>query len=176
VRELGTFLVVTDVRRANGAAVTTAALAFAALAGAALALGKGILWVVALVLGPATFFFTRSRARARLPRGRVELEEDARLGQVLTMRRVEVALHRVPLAKARVLGRTLALGDGTFARTQVAVLWDEGAFAAKLAVPFQAAPADVEGQLPAVYELDRDASRALDALSYDIRSLSERRG
>lgn len=171
MRELGTFLVVTDVKRANGAAVTAAALAFAASGGAAFALSRSILWVVAVVLAPLTWAFTRSRARARLPQGRVEIEEDPRLGPVLTMRRLDVALHRVPLRNARVLGRSLALGDGTFARVQIAVLWDEGAFAAKLAVPFQAAPADVEGSLPAVYELDRTASRAFDALSYDASRL-----
>ncbi len=165
--ELGTFLVVTDVKRANGVALTVAAAVFAIAAGAAFALSWGMLWVVAIVLAGLAWALARRRARSLLPVGRVELDDDPRLGPVLTMRRLELALHRVPLREAKVLGRTLALGGGDFARVQIAVLFDAGAFAVDLAVPFQPAPGDTEGRLPAVYELDRKASRAFDALSYE---------
>ena len=165
--ELGTFLVVTDVKRANGAALTVAAIVFAITAGAAFALGRGLLWALAVLLAGVAWALARRRARSLLPVGRVELDDDPRLGPMLTMRRLDAALHRVPLREAKVLGRTLALGGGAFARVQIAVLFGEGAFAVDLAVPFQPAKEDVEGRLPAVYELDRKASRAFDALSYE---------
>ena len=50
------------------------------------------------------------------------------------------------------------------------VAWDDRSIVGNLAIPFRAAEGDIEGVLPADYDLDRTASRAFDALSYEAKS------
>jgi hypothetical protein len=54
---------------------------------------------------------------------------------------------------------------------QIEVTWEGRSICCNLAVPMRPADTDVEGIAPAQYDLDRTASRALDALSYEVKEM-----
>jgi hypothetical protein len=156
-----------DRKRAKNAALTTGAVVFAAGAGASLRLGHYRWFLASILLGVVAYFVQRRVATARAPKGVLDLEDDSRLGVMLTLRRRGHTLYRVPLKEATIIGRTRTLSVGAV-RMQIEVRWPDGVFVASLAVPFRGAPFDEEGVLPSTIDLDRTASRALDALSYEV--------
>jgi len=161
--KLGTFVLATDVRRTRSAAVFPAALAFCALLGLALAVHRWSLIALAIASFVAVYFLDRRRRTNAIVRGEILLD-----GDDLLLRRKDVTIHRVPLEGAKIVGRTLRIGENQWARVQVVVEAGERAIVAKLAVPFQPGPIDVEGPLRPTIELDREGSRAFDAL-HEIR-------
>ncbi|MBI2391371.1 MAG: hypothetical protein HYV09_17405 [Deltaproteobacteria bacterium] len=170
--DLGTFVLASESRRAKSAAVFAAALVVCAVLGAAAALGR--LWVAAVapIAGAAAFAFESRRRDRSVVRGDLLLE-----GDVLLLRRKDQTIFRVPLADAKIGGRTLRVGADQWARVQVVVEIPETddaparAIVAKLAVPFRPGAADVEGPLPPTILADRQGSRTFDAL-HDLRKRS----
>lgn len=156
---LGTFVLATESRRAKSAAVFSAALALCAVLGAAFALKHVPLAMTSPLAGIAVYILDRKRRLEGIVRGEILLDDG-----VLLLRRKDVTFHRVPLAEARIAGRTMRVGEDLWARTQVVVEHGERAIIAKLAVPFRAGPIDTEGPMRATIELDRAGSRTFDAL------------
>ena len=167
IRGLGGFTTVADRKHARRVALTSGLLLFAIGAGASLRLGNFYGFLASAVAGALAFAVHRQLAIARAPKGTLDLEDDSRVGVVLTLRRGGDLLFRVPLKQAKIVGRTRAMRVGAV-RFQLQVQWDDGVFVGSLAVPFRGATDDVEGVLPTTIDLDRMASRALDALSYEI--------
>ncbi len=165
-RDLGGFTTASDRKKARNAAFTSAAVMFAAGAAASLRLGRYLWFLGSLALAMVTYFLHRRIAMSRAPKGVIDLEDDARLGVMLTLRRRGHTMYRVPLQQATIVGRTRQLSVGPV-RLQIEVRWPEGSFVASLAVPFRGAKGDMEGVLPTNIDLDRTGSRALDALSYE---------
>jgi hypothetical protein len=91
---------------------------------------------------------------------------------VLTLRRDGPGV-RVPLSKATLVGRGRTLATVGLVRLQIEVKWDDRSICCNLAVPVRAAQGDVDGIVPAQYDLDRTASRALDALSYEVKEMTK---
>lgn len=156
---LGTFVLATDVRRTRSAAVFTAALVFCALLGVAVAVHRWSLIALAVASFVAVYLLDRRRRTNAVARGEIILD-----GDELLLRRKDITLFRVPLDEAKISGRTLRVGPDQWARVQVVVEGGERAIVAKLAVPFQPGPVDIEGPLRHTIELDRDGSRTFDAL------------
>jgi hypothetical protein len=157
--DLGTFVLATDVRRAKGAAVFSAALALCAVLGAAAALRHWPLASVSPLAAIAVYMLDHKRRYQNLARGEILLD-----GDTLLLRRKEITFHKVPLGEAKIVGRTLRVGPDQWARVQVVVEHEGRAIIAKLAVPFQPGPVDTEGPMKATIELDRQGSRTFDAL------------
>ena len=166
-RDLGGFTTVQDRTRAKSAALTSALVLFAAGAAFSLRLGYYRWFLASIVTSIATYFVHRKIAIARAAKGVVDLEDDSRQGVMLTLRRRGHTLYRVPLKDAKLVGRTRAMSVGAV-RLQMEVRWPDGSFVAALAVPFRGAKGDEDGVLPSTIDLDRTASRALDALSYEV--------
>ena len=167
--DLGTFVLASESSRARSAAVFAAALAVCATLGAAAALGRWSIAAASPVVGGLVFALDdRRRARA-VVRGELRLE-----GDELLLRRRDQTIYRIDLASARIVGRTLRVGDDQWARVQVVVetpATDDSpgrALVAKLDVPFRPGPIDVEGPLPPTIMVDRRGSRTFDALQ-DLR-------
>ncbi|MGZ5967908.1 MAG: hypothetical protein ACXWP4_09590 [Polyangiales bacterium] len=157
---LGTFALASDTNRAKSAAVWTAALVLCAVLGAALGTK---LWAIAFVApfaAAAAYVVDRRRRLAAVPTGVITLEDG-----VLAFLRGDRTIHRLKLDEARVSGRALKVGNER-ARIQVVIEFEDRAIVGKLSVPYKAADADEEGALPTTIELDRQGSRAFDALSY----------
>jgi len=161
--QLGTFVLATDVRRTRSAAVFTAALVFCALLGLALAVHRWSLIALAVLSFIAVYFLDHRRRTNAIARGEIVLE-----GDDLLLRRKDITIHKVPLDGAKIVGRTMRVGPDQWARVQVVVESGDRAIVAKLAVPFQPGPIDVEGPLRHTIELDRQGSRTFDAL-HEIR-------
>lgn len=173
--DLGTFVLASESRRAKSAAVFAAALVVCAVLGAAAALGRWWVVAVAPIAGAAVYLLDSRRRDRAVARGELVLE-----GDTLLLRRKDQTIFRVPLAEAKISGRTLRVGADRWARVQVVVeiaATDDSparAIVAKLAVPFRPGPADVEGPLPPTIVTDRQGSRTFDAL-HDLRKrLTER--
>ena len=166
-RDLGGYTTLADRKRARGSAMTSAAVLFAAAAAVTLRLGRHELFLAAGALALLVYFIHQRIAMARTPRGVIDLEDDAQEGVVLVLRRRGVGT-RIPLARARMVGRTRTLTTVGPVRLQIEVTWDDKSMVATLAVPFRGGEGDVEGVLPTNVDLDRTASRALDALSYEL--------
>jgi hypothetical protein len=159
--DLGTFTPVAEIRRGVAGAFFFALLAFAAFGGAGLAVGRWSIGLLAPVAATAVFLIDRRRRRRAVAAGIVELDREE-----LVLRRGDRVLHRLRLRDARFVGRTQSAGSER-ARLQIVVIAGERAIVAHLAVAFRAADGDEDGLLPATIELDRKASRAFDALSYE---------
>ena len=162
---LGSFVLASESRRVKGAAVFSAALALCAVLGAAFALRSFALAVASPLAAIAIYMLDEKRREKAMVRGEILLEDG-----VLSLRRKEITFHRVPLAEAKIAGRTLRVGPDRWARVQIVVEHGDRAIVAKLAVPFQPGPIDTEGPLKATIELDRIGSRTFDALN-DLRKL-----
>jgi hypothetical protein len=160
---LGTFVLATDVRRTRSAAVFTAALVFCALLGLALGVHRWSLIALALLSFVAVYLLDHRRRTNAIARGEIVLD-----GDDLLLRRRDITIHRVPLDDAKIVGRTLRVGPDQWARVQVVVESGDRAIVAKLAVPFKPGAIDVEGPLKHTIVLDREGSRAFDAL-HEIR-------
>jgi hypothetical protein len=158
--QLGTFALSSDIKRATSAAGFTAALAFCAIAGAAFGTRHFIVALAAPFVAVFAFLIDKKRRVDGVPRGSIDLEDG-----VLSFRRKEQTIHRVKLSEATVSARAIKLGNQRM-RTQIAIAFGDRAIVGKLEVPFQAAETDEEGLLPSTIELDRQGSRAFDALSY----------
>lgn len=163
---LGSFVLATEARRAKGAAVFSAALALCAVLGAAAALRHWPLATFSPLAAYAVYRIDHKRRADKMARGEILLDDG-----VLLLRRKDVTFHRVPLAEAKISGRTLHVGPDQWARVQVVVEHNGRAIIAKLAVPFQPGPIDVEGPMKPTIELDRQGSRTFDALN-DLRRRS----
>lgn len=161
--DLGSFVLVTEARRAKGAAVFSAALALCAVLGAAAALRHWPLATVSPLAAVAVYLLDHKRRYKNIIRGEILLDDD-----VLLLRRREITFHKVPLGEATIVGRTLRVGPDQWARVQVVVEHEGRAIIAKLAVPFQPGPVDTEGPMKPTIELDRQGSRTFDALR-DLR-------
>ena len=169
-RDLGGFTTVADRKEARRVALVTGGVVFGIGGGATLRLGRFDLFLASIALGVAAFFVHRAIAMRRMRKGTLDVVDDDELGVVLTLKRDGPGV-RVPLSRAQIVGRTRTLATVGAVRFQIAVTWEGGAFVANLAIPFRADAGDVEGVLPAQYDLDRTASRALDALSYEVLEL-----
>ncbi|GAC1573667.1 MAG: hypothetical protein NVS3B20_24460 [Polyangiales bacterium] len=167
IRDLGGFTTAADRRHARTVGFTSGVVVFAIGAAVSLRLAHFYLFAASIVAGLIASALHRRFALSRTPKGVIDLEDDARLGVVLSLRRREHTLHRVPLKHAKFIGRTRKLGVGPV-RLQIEVRWDESSLVAALAIPFRGAIFDVDGVLPSAIDLDRTASRAFDALSYEV--------
>jgi hypothetical protein len=163
---LGSFILATDARRAKSAAVFSAALALCAVLGAAFALKHWPLATFSPLAAIAVYLLDRNRRIKNTVRGEILLDEG-----VLMLRRKDVTFHKVPLADAKISGRTLRVGPDQWARVQVVVEHGDRAIVAKLEVPFQPGPIDTEGPMKHTIELDRIGSRTFDALN-DLKKRS----
>ncbi len=159
MRELGTFVLAKDVKRASGAAAFAAALVFSAFVGAGLGTSRWSVGLLAPVAALAVWLVERRRRQNAIQRGAVLLDE----GHVV-LRRGDRTIHRVPVKGATITGRTL-LDRGQRARVQIVVAHGERALVAQLAVAFQPEERDEDGPISPTIELDRTASRAFDAWS-----------
>jgi len=171
-RDLGGFTTVADRAKAKGEAALGAGVLFVAGAAAALRLGRYPILLAAAAIALVVYLVHRRVVLRRLKTGVVDVVDDAELGVVLVLRRDGPGV-RVPLSKATLVGRGRVLATVGLVRLQIEAKWDEGSVVCNLAIPFRAGPDDVEGILPAQYDLDRTASRALDALSYEVKELAK---
>ena len=170
-RDLGGYTTLADRKEAGRIAFLSGGLVFAIGAAASLRLGQFLWLVVSLVWAFIVYFTHRRFAMARAPKGMVDLVDDDEQGVVLVLKRKGPGL-RIPLEGAVIRGRTRTLATVGPVRLQVEVKWGERSIVGNLAIPFRAAEGDVEGVLPADYDLDRTASRAFDALSYETKAPS----
>ena len=171
-RDLGGFTTVADRKVAKRAATFSGGLVFAAGAAASLRLGNYTMFLGVIALALVVYFVHRRVALSRMRKGSLDVEDDKELGVVLTLRRDGPGV-RVPLSKATLIGRGRKLATVGLVREQIEVRWGEVTICCNLAVPMRPAEGDVEGIAPAQYDLDRTASRALDALSYEVKELAK---
>jgi hypothetical protein len=171
-RDLGGFTTVADRREAKRAATFTGGLVLAVGAAVALRLGHYPLFVGVIALAAVVYFVHRRVALARMRKGSLDVEDDKDLGVVLTLRRDGPGV-KVPLAQATMIGRGRKLATVGLVRLQIEVVWEGRSICCNLAVPVRPAEGDIEGIAPAQYDLDRTASRALDALSYEVKELAK---
>ena len=173
-RDLGGYTTLADRKEAARVAFISGGLVFAIGAAASLRLGQFLWMPIALFWAFAVYFAHRRFAMKRAPKGTVDLVDDDELGVMLVLHRKGPGL-RIPLDRATIRGRTRTLATVGPVRLQIEVKWGEQSIVGNLAIPFRAAEGDIEGVLPADYDLDRTASRAFDALSYEA-SASQRNG
>jgi hypothetical protein len=171
-RDLGGFTTVADRKTAGRAATLSGGLVAAAGAAAALRLGNYPMFLGVIAVALVVYFVHRRVALSRMRKGTLDVEDDAELGVVLTLRRDGPGV-RVPLSKATMIGRGRKLATVGLVRLQIEVTWEGRSICCNLAVPVRPAEGDVEGIAPAQYDLDRTASRALDALSYEVKELAK---
>jgi len=169
-RDLGGFTTVADRKEARRAAIFSGGLVFAICAAVTLRLSRFDLFVGGAMLAAVVFIVHRRLATSRMRKGTVDVVDDAELGVTLVLRR-DGPGARIPLEKAQIVGRTRTLATVGPVRFQIEVKWDDKSIVCNLAIPFRAGEGDVEGILPAQFDLDRIASRALDALSYEVKEL-----
>ena len=168
-KELGTFTTVSDRKEASRVASLTGGVVATAGAAFSLRIGRWELLIASLIAGVVVYFVHRRIAMARTKRGVVDIVDDDELGVTLVLARSGPGV-RVPLTRATIVGRTRTLASAGPVRLQIEIRWETGAIVANLAIPFRGAEGDVEGVLPADYDLDRLASRAFDALSYEAKA------
>ncbi len=166
MRLLGTFLTDADHRRASRNGFLVGGLLFA-VTGAIGARTIGVLgFGGAVVVGLAVWFFARHALVARTERGVVMLENEGGADEELVLTRKGPGI-RVPLAEATFVAHIREVPGAGRVRLQIELQWAGKSIVALLAVPFRGAPDDQEPMSKRVdYHLDRDASRAFDALSY----------
>jgi hypothetical protein len=169
VRDLGGYTTLADRKEAARVAFISGGLVFAIGAAASLRLGQFMWTPIALVWAFIVYFMHRRFAMKRAPKGTVDLVDDDEQGVMLVLHRKGPGL-RIPLSQAIIRGRTRTLATVGPVRMQIEVKWGERSVVGNLAIPFRAAEGDVEGVLPADYDLDRIASRAFDALSYESKA------
>lgn len=171
--QLGGFTTVADRKEAKRAATFSGGLVFAVGAAVTLRLGRFDLFVAAAALALVVYFVHRRVALSRMRKGSLDVVDDPELGVVLTLRR-DGPGARVPLSQAKIVGRTRTLATVGPVRFQIEIAWENKRIVCNLATPFRAGEGDVEGVLPAQFDLDRTASRALDALSYEVKEMRAR--
>lgn len=163
--DLGTFVLASESRRARSAAVFAAALVLCAILGAAAALGRWSIAIVAPVAAGLVFVLDDRRRARGMVRGDLLLD-----GPDLLLRRKDQTIYKIDLRSAKISGRTLRVADDQWARVQVVVetpATDDTparAIVAKLEVPYRPGALDVEGPLPPTIVVDRQGSRTFDAL------------
>lgn len=182
---LGQFYRVVDQRRAARGALRYGLGAFA-LIGIVAGVGRAWLFLIAALLaGVAVYYGARRLLLRRLTPGQVMLRSAGKRRLLVLLYDGRI-LHRVPLDRARARGRKQLLPSVGEVRLQISLGWpqeirpatasddgldepsDAGALIANLAVGYKPAADDQHGLLAASIELDRAASRAFDALSYEL--------
>ena len=169
-RELGTFTTLSDRKEASRVATISGGVIATAGVAYSLRIGRWELFVASLIAGLIVYFAHRRFAMSRAARGHVDIVDDDELGVTLVLSRSGPGV-RIPLSRATIIGRTRTLSSVGPVRLQIEIRWENRGIVANLAIPFRGAEGDIEGVLPADYDLDRLASRTFDALSYESKAI-----